>query len=544
MHFRGIIAALVLLPLIFVWQQRKSESPESPVVRSATHLVRLNVIVDDKTGHPVSNLTQEDFTVTDRGQPQKIGFFSMDSATTTTQPRAPLPQNTFSDEPRYHSGSPNGVTIVLLDNLNTLTGTAPDPYETAPFWIEDHALSNAKQHLMEYLKQLGPSQRIAIYGLSRTLHVLCDFTCDRDQLLAVVGKYDASSHTLRDSAESGNFHPPDATPGFEASLAEEAQGFAAISNQARAETTMAALTAIASHVADIPGRKNLLWLTSNLPFSGEAIARILARANIAAYPLDARGLLPRSPQEDPSGVMDADAYALGELGAPPAMSSQPIGIKALQDMAADTGGLAFVNTNDLTAAIRRAVDDSAVTYTIGFYVDPSSLDGKFHALKVQVKSPGVTVRYPRGYFAFKDEPASNDQRRDTFLAAIRNPLEASAIPLEVRVDRAEQPSPHSLRILGLVGLKGLQLVEEGGFRRGIMDVYVIEQNTAGNVLHQTSNRMRLSLTDQQYQIYLQSGIEFRESLQPAKGAAVLRVLVQDDATSEVGSIIVPLSHLN
>src|SRR5579863_1258196 len=139
MHSRGIIAALVLLPLIFVWQQPNSESPESPVVRSATHLVRLNVIVDDKTGHPVSNLRQQDFTVTDRGHPEKIGFFSIDSATTTTQPRAPLPQNTFSDEPRYHRGSPNGVTIVLLDNLNTLTGAAPDPYETTPFWLEDHA---------------------------------------------------------------------------------------------------------------------------------------------------------------------------------------------------------------------------------------------------------------------------------------------------------------------------------------------------------------------------------------------------------------------
>src|SRR5579863_2075269 len=90
MHSRGIIAALVLLPLIFVWQQPNSESPESPVVRSATHLVRLNVIVDDKTGHPVSNLRQEGFTVTDRGHPEKIGFFSIDSATTTTQPRAPF----------------------------------------------------------------------------------------------------------------------------------------------------------------------------------------------------------------------------------------------------------------------------------------------------------------------------------------------------------------------------------------------------------------------------------------------------------------------
>ena len=83
---------------------------------------------------------------------------------------------------------------------------------------------------------------------------------------------------------------------------------------------MAALSAIAAHVADIPGRKNLLWLTANLPFSGQEIARILSRANIAAYPLDARGLLSReSLTSSEADVMDADDYALRKaLGTMPA----------------------------------------------------------------------------------------------------------------------------------------------------------------------------------------------------------------------------------
>ena len=101
----------------------------------------------------------------------------------------------------------------------------------------------------------------------------------------------------------------------------------------------------------------------------------------------------------------------------------------MEKMAEDTGGRAFVNTNDLTGAIRKAVDDSAVNYTLGFYLDPTSVDGKFHELKVQVRRSELNVRYPRGYFALKDTPATQDERRNSLQMAIRSPLDSSAIPL-------------------------------------------------------------------------------------------------------------------
>jgi VWFA-related protein len=283
------------------------------------------------------------------------------------------------------------VTIVLLDNLNTLSGSSPQPYENTPYWLEDHALANAKQHLIEFLKQLDSNDRIAIYGLTDSVHVLCDFTCDRDQLLAVVSKYDATSKTQREAVEPGDYHfpqqPPDNERALDAQVITDVQRLAALNNQARSQVTMAALIAIAAHVADIPGRKNLLWLTANLPFSGQAIARILGRANIAAYPVDARGLLPRTPSTSAADIMDADDYALGKLGVPPANAPLPVGIEAMQDMADETGGRAFVNTNDLTGAIRKVVEESAVTYTLGFYLEPSSLDGKFHELS-RLGDPG------------------------------------------------------------------------------------------------------------------------------------------------------------
>jgi VWFA-related protein len=539
--FALILLALVLAAIAVSAQ----DAPQSPKISVSTHLVQVGVIARDKNG-PVADLTKDDFVVLDRGKLQKISVFSVQSSKTVAETTHPLPQNTFSDLPQYESNKPRSVTIVLLDNLNTLTGSAPLANETTPFWFEDHALANAKQHLLEFLDQLDPSDRLAIYGLTDSLHVLCDFTCDRAQLLAIVNRYDPTSKTQRDMAEPGQYHFPDQpSPLFNNAASAGEQHLAELNNEARAEATMAALTAISAHVANIPGRKNLLWLTANLPFSGAAIARILARANIAAYPVDARGLLPLTPANtrDDLGVGEEQARSVLGIAARVEQSDQPTGIDAMQKMADDTGGRAFVNTNDLTGAIRKAVEDSAITYTLGFYIGIDSLDGQFHELKVEVRRSGLSIRYPKGYFALKDTSATQDERHNSFLAVIRSPLGSSAIPLEVKVDRVNRPTPNSLMLLGSIGIHDLQLVQTGEIHVGAVDVYVIEQDRTGKVLHESTNRINLRFTEKQYPAVLKSGITFHKSVQPQAGVTTLRVLVQNPTTAAIGSLIIPLSQL-
>ncbi|MGC1484261.1 MAG: VWA domain-containing protein, partial [Candidatus Acidiferrum sp.] len=375
-------------------------TPQSPAISVSTRLVQVGVIARDKNG-PVADLTKDDFVVLDRGKPQKISVFTAEFAASSPQP-APsqlLPPNLFSDLPQLNGPAVRSITIVLLDNLNTLSGNGHQGYETGPSWMEDLALSNAKAHLVEFIKTLDPKDRVAIYGLSDTLPVLSDFTSDRDRLLAILKNYDTTSKTSRETVEPGAYHTP--VPGeFNPLLNAQVLQLAAITNERRAEATMSALQSIASHVANIPGRKNLVWLTANLPFSSVVLARILGPAQIAAYPVDGRALLTRKTPESQWEIDDQLGGVLGE--GMPAQSSAPIGVDTMRTLADETGGRAFVNTNDLTGAIRDAIEDSAVTYTLGFYIDSGSLDGKFHELKVQVHRSGLNLRYPKGYFALKD----------------------------------------------------------------------------------------------------------------------------------------------
>jgi VWFA-related protein len=521
--------------------------PQAPAISVSTRLVEVGVIARDKNG-PVADLTINDFVVLDRGKPQKISVFSVESSESAAQPRQPLPQNTFSDVPQYGASTPRSITIVLLDNLNTLYGSAPNVFEDTPYWMEDHALANAKAHLLEYLRNLNQHDLVALYGLSDSLHVLCDFTSDRSRLLSIVENYDPRSRTSREIVEPGKTRLPQQVGGLIAPPIDTASmEHAENANAVRAVATLAALKAIADHVANIPGRKNLVWLSANLPFSAEAMAATLSPAQIVAYPVDGRGLLPRSAMFGSGGVDSAQpglSATIGDaLSDPPARSSQPTGIDTMQRLADLTGGRAFVNTNDLTGAIREAVADGTVLYSLGFYMDAQSADGKFHELKVQVKREGLTIRYPKGYLATKDAPPTKDQNWKTVVTAVQSPIESSVIPLQAKVDRVDQPMPNSLRLLCLIDIHNLRLVQSGDLHKGAVSVYVIQQDGAGKVLSQWTKTYDLQLSENQYASLLKTGMPFGQDVQPKSGLTTLRVLVEDPATAEIGSLIIPMSQV-
>jgi VWFA-related protein len=539
-----------LVVLLLVPAALTSQTPaQSPPIRVSTHLVQVGVIVRDNNG-PVTGLTKDDFALLDRGKPQKIDVFAVESEEGDTlasdplsQPAAPLPLNTFSDRHQYPAEKPRSVTIILLDNLNTLSTTGQQPYEDTPFWSEQLALANGKQHLLEFLKDMQPRDRVAIYGLRDSLYVLCDFTCDRGQLLESASQYDAKSKTRREDVQPGEVHLPGVSPEFNHAIYLDSLRLAGLNNEVRAQATMAALSSIASHVQSIPGRKNLLWLTANLPFSGAAIASLLSHANIVAYPVDARGLVTRAVPTSDEDQNDFKAYFTGAKVAPAAQADEPVGLEAMQEMADDTGGRAFINTNDLTGAMRGVVEDSVVTYTLGFYVEPGTLDGKFHKLRVQVRRSGLHLQYPKGYFALKDAVAAQDERRAAFLAALRSPLDSAAIPLEVRVDRLGQPAADALVLTGSVGIHDIHFAELDKLHVGTLDVTVLQQDQTGRVLHAATRRLNLRFTEGKYATVMRSGINFRESVRPQPGVITLRVLVQDPASADLGSVIIPLSEI-
>jgi len=503
------IAGVVLLPLLSPAQDPRAGET---MIRTSSRLVEVSVIVRGKDG-TVKDLRKDDFLLTDRGKPRDISVFSVESGYAGPGRGELLPHNTFSNRAKSDLSS---VTVILLDGLNTR--------------FENQAY--ARRQLMRFLMQADPQDRIALYTLGRSLRVLCDFD-HPDELRHILGGYGGSVTTdFTAAAPAPSDTGSDILDQF---INESNQTLAIRTNLDRASITIDAFVSIASHLAQLPGRKNVVWVTGSLPFSVAGAARALNRADIGLYPVDARGLV---------GLPDQLTASGGGLRTGRAtISFSPEGLDTLQQLADLTGGRAFYNTNDLSSAIRTAVQDAVFTYSLGFYPDPDSLDGQFHELKVQVRRPGLDVRYRRGYFAVKDSPTSEKVNAVNLATALWSPLQSSMIGLEARIQRSDRPLPNSLDIQWSIDVSSLHLVRQGDLWKASINAFFLQQDAAGRELDKAQEAFDIRLTQETYEAYLRSGIAFHRLVE-AKGRLVtLRILVIDRGDGRVGSLVIPAADV-
>jgi hypothetical protein len=101
----------------------------------------------------------------------------------------------------------------------------------------------------------------------------------------------------------------------------------------------------------------------------------------------------------------------------------------MDDIAALTGGVAYYLRNDLDVAIREAMDDGRVSYTLGFYPFGDDRAAQVHRLAVKVSRPGVVLRYRTSYETEAPRPLSGATKTD-LLRALNRPIDATAIPIE------------------------------------------------------------------------------------------------------------------
>jgi VWFA-related protein len=562
--FRIVSAAIMALCLA---------AQEAPPIRISTRMVELSVVVRSKDG-PVRDLTARDFTVLDNGKPQEIKLFSIENASQQMESAGTLPPRTFSNNPQYHGVVPAGLTIVLIDGLNT-------PFGDQVF---------GKAELLRFLRDVDPKQPVALYTLGRSLHVLHDFTEDRERLAAAIAKLRArQSFEVSDSDPdkilgAGNaFYVGTDDPETDARIAQALDDFKSLIQEdaqiRRSLVTLEALEAIGNHVSMLPGRKNLIWISGGIPFvlgfsnvdaatampgargtvggtsgidadqwsrgAGQArsfasetrrAVRALNRANIAVYPVDARGLV--ATKAEPSA---SNLRRIGRRQQPFVPETQQTsGIDSMQTIAEWTGGQASFGNNDVAAAIRKASEDSEVTYTLGFYPGSARFDGKWHELKVRVERKGVEVRSRRGYFA---EIPADKTAAEELAGALVSPLESLRIPVLMRAEK-DQSDPKMLQVRVAVDPRGLEMEEKEDRHRGEIDAIFVQQDQTGAVLESTRQTAKIDWTPEAWELALRQGALLAKAIRLKPNAVTLRFLVLDKRSGNIGSVIVPLAKLD
>ena len=550
------------------------QTTEQVVIHAATHIVMVNVVVQDKHGKPVDDLRRDDFVLRDNGQEQKIAMFALEKAGETAGTRASSPAGlTFTNRPGPGSA---GVTVFLFDELNTR--------------LTDQQF--AKSDFLRYLRDLPATERVAVFVLGDSLSLLHDFSQDMASLLAALNR-----HTNRVNPEvaasqsagvSSNSLTGDrtTTAQWDSFLKSSNQPYADYAETVRATRTAAALETIAGHLQGIPGRKTLIWISGGFPIqlglhssvdsipqsnpgsrqssqlggwdgtkgggkaggsqsnsaasnsapssssAGELpgtglsfesdvarAIRALNEADVAVYPVDARGVMV-------AGPFQADRASYGKRNKPPKAGSAPdFNYETLENLAEETGGRAFHHINDLSAAIREAAGDARVSYSLAFYPFTGSLDDTYHQLEVAVQRPGVKARYRPGYVATKDPAVA-----PSLAEAIASPIALAGIGFNAHLDPVDGGYKLSLTI----DPHNITLEPRDGKWTGSLQFLVV----VGKVEQLTT--IPLSFTEAMFRQIQDQGLVMGARVKTPPGTTGFSVGFRDMPTGLVGTLHVPL----
>jgi VWFA-related protein len=541
------LTRLAILPILVAVIAAAQQDTPSPTFRAGTKLVEVDVIARSK-GAPATGLSKDDFILFDNGKPRKIAFFSVQSGRAAAPPAAnvtPLPAGVVTNraEPEGH---PQGNTVVVfLDQRNT-----PQP---------DQAF--AIQRIAKFIATRGPEDRTGIYTFGRegSLKIVQEITSDSELLSRAAASLKAQDPSYLSPDVTGlsegnggrgllparqrGQHSPDAN-GSEFNGGHAAAEFTALLVRTGEIDTKQALEQAERHLANVPGRKSLIWISPGFPLQWNDVdftpdmleaARKLNDAGVALYAVDPRGV-PGALSAQTSianaefgGVHTQEQIAALMIGQ--GRSPAPFGFGTMGLLASLTGGLTYMNDNGLEELIRAAADDGEFRYTLGFYPAQEDRDGVRHSLRVGVSKPGIALRYRQNYFA--SAATANDR------TPLQQLLTDAADSLLVELTAAASPdeaNPGSWQVKVNVNVRDLQLTHEDAKYAGGIDVS-FHVDGAGKVITKT---LKIAIPDDQFAAFLEKGIDTSQTIETAGAAGSVRVVVQDLNTGAAGSVTVPL----
>jgi VWFA-related protein len=580
---------------------KQPSQAEITTLHTRTNLVVVDVVVNDSGQKPVHNLKPADFTLLENNVPQHVKNFEEHVSqppadTSKVVPLPKLPPGLFSNRAPAPAAGP--VNVIILDSLNT-------PLETQPY---------VRSQLVEYLKKQTPGTRVAIFGLSTSLLMLQGFTSDPEVLkkaLTAKGGLGHASDLLVNPVNGGS--PTDTTfstlfasnPNevgdltFAQALANVQRSEAlqtAFQLQLRAKYTLDAFNLLARYLVGIPGRKNVIWFSASFPldvYPNPALQdpmdsfvnndpelretdNLLTRAQVAVYPIDARG------------VYNVGAFTTDNLGNSSATDMQQFYQDAATEnetmatMAEDTGGRVFHNTNDLTAAVAKAIDDGSNYYTLSYSPSDQKWDSRFRSIKIKLAQQGYTLTYRRGYYA--DDPDGKHAVEESALAPAHpttmatalmrggpNPTEIlfkvrirpSALPpeaapapsnkLNIRDPKAKN-SQAPTHIDGPFQRYGLDYAPDthavncptspSGIHRCALEVATAVYDVAGVLINSTTMTAKVSLAQDTYTRMLSYGIPIHQEISvPVKGNYFIRTVIHDLYSDHVGAVEIPVASV-
>jgi len=421
----AVTASAFVFMLVSVAPLAQQPAQRPPAVfRGGTNLVRVDVVVRDKDGNVVRGLKAEDFVVTEDGKPQSVSSFDFEEISTVARPEdAPAPA-VLSLEQLQSAAQRSAMTVTTATPSPAAANVAPEDlpgrrlivllFDTSSMQPEeiDRAVKSANGYIET---QMTVADLVAVASVGQSLTILRDFTADRDLLRSTLAAFDVTAGTGFEQPEAAAVaDATDATLDTDpADLPLDDAEFGIFNNDRR----LRAMRVLCEALAPIEQKKAILYFSSGLSRSGSdnqvelrAVINAANKANTSIYPVDSRGLS----AVVPGGAAGGGGRGGGGRGGGSnvfsgrAMLSQFSSLNASQEtlttLASDTGGQAFLDTNDFAPAFTRVQRDMSAYYLLGYNSSNTSKDGKFRKISVKLRntSSGYKLEARNGYYATAD----------------------------------------------------------------------------------------------------------------------------------------------
>ena len=546
--------------------QEAKKDPEQ-AVKLKSELINVRAVVTDKNGAVIDNLRKEDFELLENNRPQEISFFSLERVGKSAARREAIAPANPATAPAAPSAEPAaaaaGRTVVLF--VDTVNLTIP-------------SLEVLKEELRKFMtSSLGEQDQIALVTTTASLGALEQFTRDRQTLNRAIDRLKPwqpeartsvftpflAARALNGDAEArqlalcilnyedglpcrwdaaSNPRTQQMSPADQNRINARARGVLLQAVQRR-QMTLSTLRAATERLQEVPGQKILALFSDGFTmftptgqpdtFGIRTVVSRATRSGVIIYSFDTRGL-----------KLEAFADAsFGTFMPPPAFSTY-MGFSnrdyenGLNALAADTGGKALFNTNNLTLGLQRALADNDLYYALDYYPSDDSETDKFRELKVRIKNhPEYKVRTQRGYlpsdFVKEAQPLTARQRLIKAMTGLLPVTDlgvaASASYLEAEGDKAQ------VTLTVFADARTFDYVEQEGGRAFDVELGVAILDTNGKLITTVNEQMKGTLTPAQLEVAQRNGYKYSKRLELAPGVYNVRVGLQEARTEKVGT---------
>jgi VWFA-related protein len=520
-------------------------APAAPRVKFETNvqLVVVNVSAKDKNGRPVEGLKPSDFTVTEDGKAQKISVFEFQRleeaaaapeepalarrpAGATPTPAAPAVKPTVKNE--IAPSRPGEVRYKdrrLLVMFFDLVGM--------PIPDQVRAQAAARKFIST---QMTPSDLMAVMTYSNDLKVVTDFTDDRDELHKAI-----KGLVLGEGADMANTVSDDSAEDTGAAYTQDDTEF----NIFNTDRQLSALESAVKMLGSLSEKKALVYFASGMSRTGidnqaqmRATINAAIRANVAFYPIDARGLVASAPLGDATKGSPGGQGMYSGSSARSNTSNFQGQQETLYTLAADTGGRALFDNNDLALGIAQAQKDVSSYYIVGYYSTNTSLDGRYRRIKVQIgNNLPARLDYRSGYFAskeFRKFDSSDRERQLQEALALGDPITDITVAMEVdyfRMARDRYFVPVTVKIPG----NEIELARHGGAESSRLDFIGQVRDSKGAVAGNVRDFIEVKLKGETAGQLAKRNLTYDTGFTLAPGTYTLKFLTRENESGKMGT---------